>query len=460
MKHWLLLLLVLVSAGAQAQQTLSHGRFKRLAVYPPQGQPSGFVLLLSGSGGWNADMAKVAGALAAQGALVAGIDTPALFRDLDRDGGDCVFPDGDLENLSRFVQAYYKVQGYLPPLLAGYGAGATFAYAVLAQAPDHTFAGALMLGFSPQLSLRKPLCADAGVKFKKLKQRRSVELLPVRHIKAPLIALQAESGHSQRLADAQTFFAQVPGAEVVALPAAAQGLKSEKDWQPQWLAAYRKITATEVKPVPPPASLGDLPVIEMAATGKPIDTFAVILSGDGGWAGLDKDVAAALIQKGVAVVGVDSLRYFWGARTPEGAAADIDRIVRYYAAHWHKKRVLLIGYSQGADVLPFILNRLSRDVRAQVALATGMGLSQHATFEFHMANWVKNDTEGPQTLPEIQKIQDIPFLCIYGAGEDDSACPKIIDTPRAHAVKLPGGHHFDGNYGLLADQILQAMPQH
>ncbi|MGH8506085.1 MAG: AcvB/VirJ family lysyl-phosphatidylglycerol hydrolase, partial [Stenotrophobium sp.] len=313
MKYGWMVFLLLFSAGGQAASPLAHGRFKHVEIYSPKSAPSGFVLLLSGSQGWNATMAKMAQALSEKGALVAGIDTPQLFHDLDRDDGDCVFPDGDLDNLSRFVQAYEKVPGYLPPLLAGYGRGATFAYAVLAQAPDHTFAGALMLDFSPQLSLRKLLCVDKGVKFRKLKHRRGVELLPVQRIKAPLMALQREN--SAALATVQSFFAQVPGAAVVALPAVKREPGADGDWQPQWQAAYLKLTAAEIKPVPPPASLGDLPVIELPAAAVPsnanADTLAVILSGDGGWADLDKSVGKALSQKGVAVVGVDSLRYFW-----------------------------------------------------------------------------------------------------------------------------------------------------
>ena len=101
------------------------------------------------------------------------------------------------------------------------------------------------------------------------------------------------------------------------------------------------------------------------------DTFAVLLSGDGGWAGLDKAVAGELVAKGVPVVGLDSLRYFWTPRTPSGLAADLDRILEYYAAHWHKTHAVLVGYSQGADVLPFAVNRLneaSQRLLAQVVL--------------------------------------------------------------------------------------------
>src|SRR4029077_9092731 len=85
---------------------LSHGRFKDLAVYVPTAKPQSFVLLLSGEAGWNQRADALAARLADQGAMGVGIDWKKFKAVLDADGGDCVFPDGDLENLSHFVQAY------------------------------------------------------------------------------------------------------------------------------------------------------------------------------------------------------------------------------------------------------------------------------------------------------------------------------------------------------------------
>jgi type IV secretory pathway VirJ component len=179
------------------------------------------------------------------------------------------------------------------------------------------------------------------------------------------------------------------------------------------------------------------------------------MSGDGGWAGIDQEVAAALSAKGIPVVGLDSLRYYWTARTPSGLAADTDRMIRYYLPHFGKQRVLLIGYSQGADVLPFAVNRLPQATRARVALTAVMGMSEHALFEFHVSSWVSDSNSGPATLPEIDRITGMPVLCIYGADESDSLCPKL-DPQRFIVVKLKGGHHFDGDYANLAHQILAA----
>jgi type IV secretory pathway VirJ component len=256
---------------------------------------------------------------------------------------------------------------------------------------------------------------------------------------------------------------------MVPLPNAGRDFATLSGWVPQFTAGYDKLAAQNptLRAARPPAGLNDLPIVEVPAQtiaapagsarpdAAPSDVFAVIMSGDGGWAGLDQDVAAALSAKGIPVVGLDSLRYYWTARTPEGLAADTDRMIRYYLAHFGKQRVLLIGYSQGADVLPFAVNRLPQATRARVALTAVMGMSERALFEFHLSSWISDSDSGPATLPEINRITGMPVLCIYGADESDSLCPKL-DPKKFNIVKLKGGHHFDGDYANLARQILAA----
>jgi type IV secretory pathway VirJ component len=251
------------------------------------------------------------------------------------------------------------------------------------------------------------------------------------------------------VAATRDFVSQVHGAAMAVLPTLSPAPVN---------AAFAKLAAAmSPRATPPPAALGDLPIIEVPAqsAAAPSDAFAIIMSGDGGWAGLDQDIAAALSARGVPVVGLDSLRYYWTARTPQGVAADTDRMIRYYLSHFGKKRVLLIGYSQGADVLPFAVNRLPPPTKAQVALTAILGMSEHALFEFHVSSWISDDSSGPATLPEVNRLTGMPVLCIYGEDEDDSLCPKL-DPLKFKVVKVKGGHHFDGNYAGLANEILNA----
>jgi type IV secretory pathway VirJ component len=463
---------------------LSHGRFKDLLVYKPAGPPTSFALLLSGDEGWNSTADAMARQLVQQGAMVAGIDWAKFKANLEADGDQCVFPDGDLENLSHFVQAYFHTATYLSPILVGVGSGAAMAYAMLAQAPRSTFAAALTLGFCPSLDLAKPLCKGSGLESVRSTHARGLEFLPIKSLGNPWVNLQGTNDRVCPAPAARDFISQVRGAAIVTLPNVGHDFASLPDWLPQYTAGYNKLATQNptTRVASPPAGLSDLPIVEIPAqpiAAQPIvaqpvaaqpgavqsdasrpdaartDSFAIIMSGDGGWAGLDQDVAAALSAKGIAVVGLDSLRYYWTARTPEGLAADTDRMIRYYLAHFGKQRVLLIGYSQGADVLPFAVNRLPEATRARVALVAVMGMSEHALFEFHLSSWISDSNSGPATLPEINRINGVPVLCMYGADETDSLCPQL-DPKKFIIVKLKGGHHFDGDYANLARQILAA----
>jgi type IV secretory pathway VirJ component len=450
--------------AAAAETHLRHGRFRDFLVYRPAGPPTSFVLLLSGDDGWTSTADTMARQLAQQSAMVAGIDGAKFKATLEADAGQCEFPDGDLENLSHFVQAYFHSPTYLSPVLVGVSSGATLAYAVLAQAPRNTFAAALTLGFCPGLNWEKSLCKGSGLEFTRAARGRGVDFLPIPRLANPWVDLHGEADRICPAEAAQNFISRVHGAAIVKLPKVGHDFGSLPDWLPQFTAAYNKLALQNptTRLAPPPAQLSDLPIVEVPAQpagatpdAARSDSFAIIMSGDGGWAGLDQDVAAALSAKGIPVVGLDSLRYYWTARTPDGLAADTDRMIRYYLAHFGKQRVLLIGYSQGADVLPFAVNRLPEATRARVALAAVMGMAEHALFEFHVSSWISDDNSGPATLPEINRIAGVPVLCIYGADESDSLCPKL-DPTRFTLVKLKGGHHFDGDYANLARQILAA----
>jgi len=459
-------------AAASSATRLSHGRFRDFLVYRPSGAPGSFVLLLTGDEGFTPTTDAMARQLAQQGATVAAIDWTKFKANLQADSDQCVFPDGDLENLSHFVQAYFRNPNYFSPVLMGISSGAAMAYAMLAQAPRNTFAAAVTVGFCPGLNLQKPLCKGSGVEFTRSARGPGVDLLPLKNLANPWLALQGGDDRECPVSEAQHFISQVHGAASVILPRVGQDFAPLSGWMPQFTAAFNRLAAQNpTRTAPPPAGLSDLPVIEIPAqsvaqpqtaqpgvapsSAAPSDIFAIIMSGDGGWAGLDQDVAAALSAKGIPVVGLDSLRYYWTARTPDGLAADTDRMIRYYLAHYGKQRVLLIGYSQGADVLPFAVNRLPAATRAHVALTAVMGMSEHALFEFHLSSWISDSSAGPATLPEINRITGMPVLCIYGADESDSLCPKL-DPKRFLVVKLNGGHHFDGDYANLARQILGA----
>jgi type IV secretory pathway VirJ component len=445
------------SFAANAPQMLAHGRFTQVAVYHPPHEVKQFVLLLSGAGTDRADpiVAALAAELANEGAMVASVNTAELLASLERDPASCTSPDGDLENLSRYVQAYYRLPTYITPILVGYSVGGTLAYAMIAQAPADLFAGAISLRFCPVLPLERPLCPGTELKAIPRADGQGVQLLPATRLQVPWITLQIDDEDACAVPLTPQFVAAVPHAKEIQLPAPAHAGPASASLLPQFTAAYQSVAAQRVPEAPPPATLSDLPIIEERASGTG-ELFAVFLSGDGGWAGIDKNVAASLVARGVSVAGVDSLRYFWTVRTPQGLAADVDRILRYYAYHWRKKRALLIGFSQGADVLPFAINRLPAATRRRVVLAAMLAPDELADFEFHLSSWVTNGTTGLPVRPEVQRLAIPGALCIYGDDDAQSLCPHLRDVSRVTGVKLAGGHHFNGDYDAVAQAVVAA----
>jgi len=189
------------------------------------------------------------------------------------------------------------------------------------------------------------------------------------------------------------------------------------------------------------------------------DTLAVMISGDGGWAEIDRSVAEGLARRGIAVVGIDALRYFWSRRTPDGTSRDLTRVIEHYSVEWHKDSVLVIGYSFGADVLPFMVARLPPAVRGRIGLVALISPQRYADFEFHVTDWLPfggHRTSHP-VIPEVRKLAGTRVMCVYGTDDHDAVCPSM-DTTAVEVHVLPGGHHFDGDYERLAKVLLTGRP--
>lgn len=204
--------------------------------------------------------------------------------------------------------------------------------------------------------------------------------------------------------------------------------------------------------------LDTVPVTQVnpADADKPMIIF---FTGDGGWAELDKRVSASLMkQQGMPVVAWSTLTYFWSFKSPEQTTKDLERILRYYTQQWHRSRVILIGYSFGAEVFPFAVNRLPPDLRRMIVGGVMLVPSISSNFEIHVSDWLSNNANGKYpTLPELQKIQDIPLLCLYSELEDGDLCPLLKDQKNVTTVQLSGGHNFGKRYSLVTSQILKAM---
>ena len=263
--------------------------FGQVSIYTPRTAPTQVVLFISGDGGWSRGVIPMAEALRDRGALVAGIDIRTFMRSLDT-ADSCAYPAGDLEGLSRTVQLSAGLASYRTPILAGYSSGATLAYAALAAAPPETFAGAISLGFCPDLHIRRTPCQQNGLVVTRRAKGTGFELHPTQHLQKPWIVLQGTIDQVCTTNTTRTFVTAVPGARMDALPGVGHGFGVPRHWRASYLSAYDTIAADndarhtrEVAAASQSPDVRDLSLVEVpgAASAK-TDTMAVILTGDGG----------------------------------------------------------------------------------------------------------------------------------------------------------------------------------
>jgi type IV secretory pathway VirJ component len=196
-----------------------------------------------------------------------------------------------------------------------------------------------------------------------------------------------------------------------------------------------------------------LPLVEVPVA-TPGEQFAVVVTGDGGWRKIDASLADRLRQRGIPTVGFDSATYYRTRRTPEESAAALESIMREYSAKWHRPKAVVIGFSRGADVLPFMLNRLPADVRATISVIAILGPEPLIDFRFHPW-WDIFHRAEPQVPvePELARLRGQNVVCVYGTREKDSLCP-LLDREAFTIIPEPGGHHFGGHYAEIVDAIL------
>ncbi len=204
------------------------------------------------------------------------------------------------------------------------------------------------------------------------------------------------------------------------------------------------------------ATAKPLPLIDVPPVRGSSDTLVVFVSGDGGWAKIDKSISGVLANEGMPVVGLNSLQYFWTKRTPEVAAHDLGTIIDSGLARWKKRNVILVGYSRGADVLPAMVARLTPEQQSKIRLLTLLAPSPKVEFEFHVADWMHDSNKGMAVAPELAKLTSTKTLCVWGDDDTDSLC-RGLALPHVKVVTLHGSHHFDGDYAKLARIILEAL---
>ena len=194
-----------------------------------------------------------------------------------------------------------------------------------------------------------------------------------------------------------------------------------------------------------------LPLKEWNSTSD--KAFIFYVSGDGGYTGFSENICTAINKTGYKVASLNSKSYFDDQKTPQQTTEDI---VSYLNEQFNKRKdqqFILIGYSFGADITPFVVNLFSDSIKNKLISVVLLSPSTSTDFETHV--WDKLGLKKKRSMDvvsEVNKLGAVKTTIILGSDDADFPVNSIKLKNYSHEL-LPGGHHYEGN----TDEVARTM---
>jgi type IV secretory pathway VirJ component len=184
---------------------------------------------------------------------------------------------------------------------------------------------------------------------------------------------------------------------------------------------------------------------------KPIIFY---ISGDSGFNTFSKNFGKNLHAFGYDVFALNTESYFWNKKTPEQTSADIEKYINQQLTGRQNQKVILIGFSFGADVTPFVYNRFSDSLKNNIEKVFIIGPSKSNDFKIHLGEYFGQEIKGSlQVIPEINQMKNVPVMVILSDFEFAHFPYKDIKLANYKMKYIAGDHHYGGNTKMLASFI-------
>ena len=179
--------------------------------------------------------------------------------------------------------------------------------------------------------------------------------------------------------------------------------------------------------------------------------FVLYITGDGGFNNFSTSLCTAINKKGYSITALNAKSYFWETKSPEDAAKDVSGLITEYLSLWKRNEVILVGYSFGADVMPFIQTRLSPGVINKIRHTVLFSPSKNTDFTIHLFY----GDDGSSVISEINKLNR-PVLIVFGDEEKDLP-DKQISNKNVLVMKVAGDHHYDDKISEIINDIAKRL---
>jgi type IV secretory pathway VirJ component len=203
---------------------------------------------------------------------------------------------------------------------------------------------------------------------------------------------------------------------------------------------------------------GDLPLHVLEAAGQSKLPVFVFISGDGGWNTFNESLCTNLSRRGFPVVALDSQKYFWKSKTPDQTASVLQGVIETYQKLWKRDRFVLAGYSFGANLIPFLANRLPQNIKNNLAAMILISPEKRGDFEIHLSDMLNLGLSKGKydVLQEIQQGDVKKYLVLFGSDESESNHQAFLQAGLKTEI-LQGNHHFDSEDGAVAQKIAEEV---
>lgn len=179
---------------------------------------------------------------------------------------------------------------------------------------------------------------------------------------------------------------------------------------------------------------------------NPNNPVILFLSGDGGFNSFSSSYCELLGKEGYTVGAVNSKSFFWDKKSADQIAKQLTKSVEQLLDGRKNQHVYFVGYSFGADVIPFVVNKLTADWKKRLQAVALIEPSTSTDLEIHVSDLLgrSNIKRSMDVVAEINKMIGIKTAIVLG--EDESDFPiKNIRLANLQTIFLKGNHHFNGN---------------
>ena len=210
----------------------------------------------------------------------------------------------------------------------------------------------------------------------------------------------------------------------------------------------------------PPAATG---TEKAPAQPAPARLPVLFYSGEWGWRPLQQDAASALAASGRYVLGIDSAEYFTQKIEPAILVSEFQRFKNYLNERSGRPKgapIVLVGFAAGAEIIPYILNRVGAEgVRGVVLIAP----DKKGASVFRVSIQLRMDSPPDETFDveaELSRMAPVPVVLMEGTLDPHSEAKALSAIPRGphkYAPIVGGDRQFkevrDGFFRLLDDSL-------